>query len=748
MNTNPEISNVSTDLGRRRFLQGSAGLTLGFCLPAFAAEKLPAAGPGKAGEGLVGVANPAVNFEPNAFLRIGTDNSVTVISKHLEMGQGTYTGLATILAEELDADWAQVRVEGAPADAKRYNNLFWGPAQGTGGSTAMANSWEQMRKAGAAGRAMLVSAAARKWQVGEADIVVRDGVVSHPASKRKATFGQLAEEAAKLPVPAEVKLKDAKDFRLIGKTAKRKDSAAKTNGSAKFTQDVFLPGMLVAVVAHPPLFGAKVKSFDAGKAKAVKGVVDVVQIPQGVAVLAKDTWSAKKGRDALQVEWDESAAFKLGSDEILARYQALAKTPGQVAKQTGDSAAAFAGAAKVVRAAYDFPYLAHAAMEPMNCVIKLGADGCEVWNGEQLHTGDQHALATLFGLKPEQVKINMLYAGGSFGRRACKDSDYVLEAAQIVKARAGKSDGNAPVKLVWLREDDMRGGYYRPLFHHALEAAIDSQGKLAGWRHRLVGQSILTGSPFAAMVKDGIDAVSVEGASNLPYEIPNLTVDLHTPMDIGVPVLWWRSVGSSHTAFSTEAFLDEVAAAMGKDPLALRLELLAAHPRHAAVLKLAAEKAGLGTPLKAAAGERRGRGIAVHESFRSYVAHVVEVTVKADGSYKVDRIVSGVDCGTAINPDNIRSQVEGGIGFALSSLSEEITLKAGRVEQGNFDGFPILRIGEMPKVEVHIVPSAAAPTGIGEPGVPPVAPAVANAIAAATGKHLHRLPFDARELAV
>ncbi|MDQ5879613.1 MAG: isoquinoline 1-oxidoreductase subunit beta, partial [Pseudomonadota bacterium] len=470
MNTNPEISNVSTDLGRRRFLQGSAGLTLGFCLPAFAAEKLPAAGPGKAGEGLVGVANPAVNFEPNAFLRIGTDNSVTVISKHLEMGQGTYTGLATILAEELDADWAQVRVEGAPADAKRYNNLFWGPAQGTGGSTAMANSWEQMRKAGAAGRAMLVSAAARKWQVGEADIVVRDGVVSHPASKRKATFGQLAEEAAKLPVPAEVKLKDAKDFRLIGKTAKRKDSAAKTNGSAKFTQDVFLPGMLVAVVAHPPLFGAKVKSFDAGKAKAVKGVVDVVQIPQGVAVLAKDTWSAKKGRDALQVEWDESAAFKLGSDEILARYQALAKTPGQVAKQTGDSAAAFAGAAKVVRAAYDFPYLAHAAMEPMNCVIKLGTDGCEVWNGEQLHTGDQHALAALFGLKPEQVKINMLYAGGSFGRRACKDSDYVLEAAQIVKARAGKSDGNAPVKLVWLREDDMRGGYYRPLFHHALEA--------------------------------------------------------------------------------------------------------------------------------------------------------------------------------------------------------------------------------------------------------------------------------------
>ncbi len=748
MNTIPEIANLSADVdsGRRRFLQGGAGLTLGFCLPSFAAAattKLPAAGPGKAGEGLAA----AVSFEPNAFLRIGADNSVTVISKHLEMGQGTYTGLATILAEELDADWKQVRVEGAPADAKRYNNLFWGPAQGTGGSTAMANSWEQMRKAGAAGRAMLVAAAARRWQVGEDainEIAVRDGVVSHPASGRKASFGELAAEAAKSPVPAEVRLKDPKDFRLIGKQAKRKDSAAKTDGTAKFTQDVFLPGMLVAVVAHPPLFGATVKSFDATRARAIKGVVDVVQIPQGVAVLAKDTWSAKKGRDALSVTWDESAAFKLGSDEILARYRDLAKTPGQVAKQTGDSAQAFAGAAKVVRAAYDFPYLAHAAMEPMNCVIRLAADGCEVWNGEQLHTGDQYALAKLFGLKPEQVKINMLYAGGSFGRRACKDSDYVLEAAQIVRA----IDGRAPVKLVWLREDDMRAGYYRPLFHHVLEAAIDRDGRLAGWRHRLVGQSILIGSPFeSAMVKDGIDAVSVEGAANLPYAIPNLTVDLHTPRDIPVPVLWWRSVGSSHTAFSTEAFLDEVAAAMGQDPVALRKALLGGHPRHAGVLELAAAKAGWGTPLKAGPGERRGRGVAVHESFNSYVAHVAEVTVNADGSFRVDRIVSAVDCGTAINPDNIRSQIEGGISFALSSLSEEITLKAGRVEQGNYDGFPILRIGEMPKVEVHIVPSAAAPTGIGEPGVPPVAPAVANALAAATGKRLRRLPFDMRELA-
>ncbi|MCE1239684.1 MAG: xanthine dehydrogenase family protein molybdopterin-binding subunit [Azonexaceae bacterium] len=734
------LENVS----RRRFLQGGTALTLGFMLPAgaaLAAGKLPAAGPGKAGEGLAA----AVTFEPNAFLRIGADNSVTVFSKHLEMGQGTYTGLATILAEELDADWAQVRVEGAPADAKRYNNLFWGPTQGTGGSTAMANSWEQLRKAGAAGRAMLVAAAARRWQVPAGEIAVAGGVVSHAGSGRRATFGELAADAANETVPAEPRLKDPKDFKLVGKRANRKDSAAKTDGSAQFTQDVHLPGMLVAVVAHPPRFGGQVKSFDASRARKVKGVVDVVQIPQGVAVLARDTWSAKKGRDALSVVWDDSAAFTLGSEEILARYKEMAKTPGKVARQEGNADAAFAGAARVIEASYDFPYLAHAAMEPMNCVIRLDADGAEVWNGEQFQTIDQIKVAAVLGLKPEQVRLNMLYAGGSFGRRACKDADYLIEAAHIAKAIGGR----APVKLVWLREDDMRAGYYRPLFHHALQAAIDADGKLTGWRHRLVGQSILIGSPFEAfLVKDGIDGVSVEGAANLPYAIPNLTVDLHTPTDIGVPVLWWRSVGSSHTAFSTEAFLDEVAAATGQDPVALRLQLLDKHPRHAGVLRLAADKAGWHTPLPAKPGERRGRGVAVHESFNSYVAHVVEVTVAKDGSVKVDRIVSAVDCGTPINPDNIRAQIEGGIGFGLGAMSLAITLKDGVVEQGNFDGFAPLRIADMPAVEVHIVPSQAAPTGVGEPGVPPVLPAVANAIAAATGKHLRNLPFDTRSLAV
>lgn len=718
------LENVS----RRHFLQGSAGLTLGIYLalpPAVAREQAAGAAP----------------FSPNAFLRIGEDDRVTVIAKHLEMGQGTYTGLATLVAEELDADWAQVRVEGAPANAVRYNNLFWGPNQGTGGSTAMANSWEQLRKAGASARAMLVAAAAEEWRVPAGEIVVRSGTLTHPPTQRQASFGRLAGAAARQPLPATVRLKDPAEFRLIGRRVPRKDSAEKVSGKAVFTQDIHLPGMLTAVVAHPPRFGARVQSFDATAARAVKGVEAVVEIPGGVAVLAKDTWSAKQGRDALIVEWDESRAFRLGSEEIRARYHALAETPGAVARQEGDAAQALAGAARTLEAAYDFPFLAHAAMEPMNCVVRLGPDSCEIWNGEQFHTGDQKALGALLGLPPEKITIHMLYAGGSFGRRASKDSDYLLEAVHIARAIGGR----APVKLVWLREDDMRAGYYRPAFHHRLRAGLDGDGRLVAWRHRLVGQSIMAGSPFEAMlVKDGIDTVSVEGAANLPYRIPHLRVELHTPTDIGVPVLWWRSVGSTHTAFSTECFIDELAQAAGADPVAWRLAMLDAHPRHAGVLRLATERAGWGQPLPAGQpGERRGRGVAVHESFHTFVAQVAEVTVRTDGSFRVDRVVCAVDCGIAINPDVIRAQVEGSVGFALTAmLHGAITLEEGRVVQSNFHDYPLLRIGEMPRVDVHIVASAANPTGIGEPAVPPLAPAVANALAAATGKRVRSLPVD------
>ena len=721
---------------RRRFLQAGASLTLAIYLaPADAARKAASAP----------VPAPLINFEPNAFVRVGSDNSVTVISKHLEMGQGTYTGLATIVAEELDAAWSQVRLEGAPADAKRYNNLAFGPFQGTGGSTAMANSWDQLRQAGASARAMLVLAAAKKWDVPPAEITVADGVVSHPASKRKASFGELAAAAGAEAVPAEVKLKDPKDFKLIGRHAPRKDAADKTTGQAQFTQDVQLPNMLVAAIAHPPRFGGKVKSFDPAPALAMPGVVEVVAVPSGVAVLARDTWSAIQGRNALKVEWDDSAAFRLGSDEILERYRQLAGRPGKIARKDGNIATALYDAPKVLEASYDFPYLAHAAMEPMNCVVHLRADACEIWNGEQLHSADQAKAAALAGLAPEQVNIHMLYAGGSFGRRASTHSDYVLEAVSIAKA----STRGVPVKLVWTREDDTRAGYYRPLFHHRLTAGLDAQGKPVAWHQRLVGQSILGGSPFAGMIKEDVDPVSVEGAANLPYGIPNLQVELHTPQDIGVPVLWWRSVGSTHTAYSTETFMDELAKAAGQDPVAYRLALLGeAHPRHTAVLKLAAEKAGWGDPLaQGAAGVRRGRGVAVHESFNTVVAQVAEVSVAPDGALKVDRVVAAADCGIAINPDNVRAQVEGAIAFALSAaLHGAITLKEGVVEQSNFHDYAPIRINEMPKVEVHILPSAAAPTGIGEPGVPPLAPAVANAVAAATGKRLRSLPFDTAQL--
>ncbi|MGZ5150090.1 MAG: xanthine dehydrogenase family protein molybdopterin-binding subunit, partial [Burkholderiales bacterium] len=498
--------------------------------------------------------------------------------------------------------------------------------------------------------------------------------------------------------------------------------------------DVKLTGMLTALVAHSPLFGATVKTFDAAKAKAVSGVVNVVQIPTGVAVLGTSFWAARQGRNALSVEWDESGANKIGSAELLTQYKALAAKPGLAALKSGDVDKALAGAAKTLEGSFEFPYLAHSAMEPMNCVIQLKDGVCEVWNGEQFQTVDQGNVARVVGLKPEQVKLNMLFAGGSFGRRANPQSDYLVEAAQIVKA----INGSAPVKLQWTREDDTRAGYFRPLYFHTLRAGLDSQGKVVGWQHRIVGQSILAGTPFEPMmVKDGIDATSVEGASNLPYEIPAMLVDLHTTKG-AVPVQWWRSVGSTHTAFSTETFIDELAAAAGKDPVAFRRAMLDKHPRHRGVLDLAAAKAGWGKPLP----KGRARGVAVHESFNTFVAQVAEVTVLDKGTFRVDRVVCAVDCGVAVNPDVIRAQMEGGIGYGLSAaLHGAITLKDGRVEQSNFNDYRPLRINEMPRVEVYIVASNEKPTGVGEPGVPPIAPAVANALAAATGQRLRNLPL-------
>jgi isoquinoline 1-oxidoreductase subunit beta len=721
-------TSVPEATSRRDFLKVGAALTLAIYLPGCSPGDDP---------GATATATNTPPFEPNAFVRIGADGSVTVISKHLEMGQGTYTGLATLVADELDAAWTQVSVEGAPADATRYANLAMG-MQGTGGSTAIANSFEQYRQAGAAARAMLVSAAANRWNVGPAEITVAAGVVSHAASNRKASFGELVADAAMLPVPTEIRLKDPKDFVFIGKaTTARVDARAKSTGAARYTQDVQLPGMLTAVIMHPPRFGSKVKSFDATKATAVKGVVNVVKfetpVSTGVAVLANDFWSAKKGRDALTVEWDETNAFKQGSAGILADYRKLAATPGVVARNDGDVEAAFKKAARVIEATYEVPFLAHASMEPLNCVVQLGDNSCEMWNGEQFQSLDQPAVARVLGIPPENVKLNMLYAGGSFGRRACPVSDYVMEAAAIAKAAGTR----APVKMVWTREEDTKGGFYRPAYVHALKAGLDAQGNIIAWQQRVVGQSVMGGGPMAGMVQNGIDPTSVEGAANLPYAIPNVRVELHTTQ-IGVPIQWWRSVGSSHSGYVTECFLDELARAARKDPYELRRSLLGNHPRHLAALELAAERAGWGTPLPTG----RARGIAVHESFGTVVAQVAEVT-KTGQSYKLDRVVCSVECGIAVNPDIIAMQMESGIGYGLSAaLNGAITLKDGVVEQSNFHEYPVLRINQMPAVEVYIVPSDAKPSGVGEPGTPVIAPALVNALMVLTGKPVHALPLS------
>ncbi|HPE61981.1 MAG TPA: xanthine dehydrogenase family protein molybdopterin-binding subunit [Thiolinea sp.] len=718
---------------RRHFfkttLLAGAGLTLGMRLGQALADDAPMAGPGEAGsttlkQGL---------FAPNAFIRIAPDNTVTVIIKHLEMGQGTHTGLSTLVAEELGADWSQIRAEGAPADNETYKNLAFG-SMGTGGSTSMANSYLQMRQAGAAAREMLKLAAARKWGVDERKITVSNGILSHAGTGFSATFGEMAELAAGLPVPENVALKSPEDFVLIGKNnLRRLDAEAKSNGTAIYTQDIRLPDMLVAVVAHPPRFGAAVQSVDDSAAREVRGVVNVVQYPNGVAVLANDFWSAKKGRDALKITWDTSRTPPLDSEALMARYKSLARLPGVKTSATGDVDAALKDAARVISAAYEFPYLAHAAMEPLNCVAQITDEGCEIWNGEQFQAIDQASVAAVLGIEPSKVRINTLYAGGSFGRRANPHADYVLEAVQIAKASGLKR----PVKMVWTREEDMRGGHYRPMFYHRIEGGLDENGNLTGWRQRVVGQSIVQGTPMEAMMAGGFDPMSVEGSAE-PYEIPNRSVELHTPDDFGVPVQWWRSVGHTHTGFATECFIDELAHAAGRDPVEFRRALMKDSPRHLGVLNLAAEKAGWGNRLPAG----RGRGIAVVKSFNTYVAEVADVTVKDDGSFTVDRVVVAVDCGVAVNPDVIYAQMGGGVGFGLSSiLGEKITLKEGQVVQSNFHDYMIMRMPQMPQVEVHIVHSGENPSGVGEPGVPPVGPAVANALFAVTGKRIYQLPI-------
>jgi isoquinoline 1-oxidoreductase beta subunit len=718
-----------SELSRRQFLKlttlAGSGLTLGILLPGCGR------GPGNAG----GAGAPLVM----PFVRIAPDNTVTVISKHLEAGQGVWTGLPAIVAEELDASWDQMRVESAPAEVPLYGNLaVGGKIQLTGGSTAVANSWQQLRQAGATARAMLVAAAAEQWRVPAAEVTVSEGVVAHVGAGKKASFGELAGSAARQPVPGEVKLKDPRTFKIIGREKlPRLDARAKSTGKQQFAIDVMLPGMMTAVVMRPPRFGAKVISFDASKAKAVAGVVDVAQIPRGVAVVGRDMWAARKGREALSVTWDESGAEKRGTAELMKEYRALARGKEAVTVvQAGDVEAALAHAAKRLEGEFEFPYLAHAPMEPLTAVCSLSPDKCEIWAGCQFHTVDQANAAAAVGLKPEQVLINTLAAGGTFGRRANPESDYISEVASIAKATGGKY----PVRLIWTREDDITGGRYRPLNYHHITAAVGSDGKVA-FRQRIVGQSIVIGTPFEAMmVKNGVDPTAAGGSAAEQYDLADAHVSWSQPK-VGVPVLWWRSVENTHMAFSKEVMIDELAHAAGQDPVAFRLALLGKHPRHVGALKLAAEKAGWDAPFPKEKG--RGRGVAVHESFGSVVAQVAEVTVKGD-KITVDRVVCAVDCGIAVTPDVIKAQMQSGIGYGLSAaLYGKITLTDGHVDQTNFHQYQVLRINDMPRaVEVHIVPSTNPPSGVGEPGTPPIAPAVANAVRAATGIRLHTLPFD------
>ncbi|HET7504838.1 MAG TPA: xanthine dehydrogenase family protein molybdopterin-binding subunit [Kofleriaceae bacterium] len=706
-------------LTRRDLLRNSAlsaaGLMLSFHVPRMVrAAPAPAAPP----------LPPA-----NAFLRIGTDDSVTVMLSHSEMGQGIWTGLAMLIAEELECDWSKVRSEHAPA-----NMVYAHPAFGvqmTGGSSSTWSEFDRYRQVGAAAKDMLIRAAAARWKVAPASCRVANGMVIH--GKDQLSFGKLAEAAMALTPPRTVKLKDPKDWKLIGTPVRRLDTPEKITGKAQFGLDVQFPGLRVAVVARPPVWGTKLVKFDAADALKVPGVEKVVPTANGVAVVAKHFWAAKLGRDALKTEWTAPEGGGIDTPKQLAEFRATAKKPGMVAAQKGDVAAALASAKTKLTSEYDVPYLAHASMEPLNCTVKIDGGKCEIWTGTQFQTGDQGAAAAILGIKPDQVTIHTTFLGGGFGRRANPASDFVSEAVIVAKA------AGVPVKVVWTREDDTRGGWYRPAFVHRIQAGLDDKGRPVAWDHVVVGQSIAAGTPFEGMmVKHGVDPLSVEGLAESPYleGAGGLRVSLHSPKT-PIPVLWWRSVGNTHTAFAMECMIDEAAHAANQDPLAYRLALIKDKPRHAALLSLAAEKAGWATPPPAG----RARGLAIHESFGSIVAQVAEISVD-HGQIRVHSVTCAVDCGQVVNPLGVEAQVQSSVVFGLSAaLHGKLTLASGKIEQSNFHDYPVLRMFEMPKVTVHIVPSKAKMGGIGEPATAPIAPAVANAVFALTKQRLRSLPL-------
>jgi len=695
-------------LNRRGFLKAgvatAGGLFIGFHLPE--GGKLEAA------------TTPA---KLNAFIHIGSDDIVTFTIQKSEMGQGPLTSLSQLLAEELDCDWKQIRTVFAPVDPA------YGPLQGTFGSMSIRTCWDPMRKAGASARDMLLEAAAQRWGVAKSQLRTENGQVINTASNARLSYGSLADAAGKLTAPAKVAVKDPKDFHLIGTSPKRLDTPLKVNGSAGFGIDARRPGMVYAVVARCPVFGGKVASFNDSKTKTVPGVQQVVRISSGIAIVADNTWSAMEGRRALQLQLDEGKNANLNSAGIRELFVNLAEKPGAVARNDGDVNAAFANGAKKLEAVYEAPYMSHAPMEPMNCTAEVRADGAEVWVSTQMQTGAMGITAKITGFSPDKIQIHTMFLGGGFGRRGAVE--YVGEAVEVSKA-IGK-----PVKLTWSREDDMQHDLYRPASYSKFSAALDHDGWPVAWNTRVV-------CPSFGGLRNGVDRTSVEGIVDLEYSIPNFHVDYHPP-DVEIPVTYWRSVGYSQNTFFSESFLDELAVAAGKDPFEFRRHLLAKSPRLLGVLALAAEKSGWGKPLPAG----HGRGIAVVNNIGSYNAQVAEVSVQ-NGKLRVHRVVCAVDCGHAINPAGIEQQIQSGIVYGLSaSLKGAITIDHGRVVQGNFNHYDVLRIDEMPVVEVHIVPSQNAPGGIGEASTPTIIPAVANAIFAATGRRLRTLPIRPEDLA-
>ncbi|MFG6569053.1 MULTISPECIES: molybdopterin cofactor-binding domain-containing protein [Sulfitobacter] len=717
---------MTTLQSRRNFLASSLGLVIAVALPMR----------GRAQSGAALAFQPdgtEPTFAPNAFIRVAEDDTITVIIKHIEFGQGPFTGLSTLVAEEMDADWGQMRAESAPADDEKYKNLLFG-LQATGGSTAMANSYTQMRKAGAAARAMLVQAAAEEWGVDASTITISDGVLT--SGDNSSTFGPLAKKAAMLTPPEDPPVKDPKDFVLIGKDRPKLDSQAKSTGTAVFTMDIDLPDMEYVVIRHAPMLGGAVASFDDADAMKVPGVTAVRQIPQGIAVYATSTHAALSGRNALTVEWDDSAAETRTSAQMMEDFAELASSgEARAAEEVGDVDASLSDGVDVLEMEFRFPYLAHAPMEPLDAVIQVKDGSAETWGGYQFPGFDRQAVAGNLGLPVENVKLNVMLAGGSFGRRAQPSAQIGNEIGAIAKA-AGR-DG--AWKLIWTREDDLAGGYYRPMTVHKMRGAVDADGNILGWHDVIVNQSIMAGGPMEQMMKDNKDPTSFEGAIKMPYDLANLRVDW-VRAESAVPVLWWRSVGHSHTGYATEVFLDHLLEAGGKNPLQGRLDLLKGDMgRDRAVLEKVAEMADWdGTKVK---GDK-GYGVALHESFGTYVAQIAEVEDR-DGFPHVTKVWCAVDCGLAVNPNVIRAQIEGGIGFGLGSvLFNAVTLgEGGVVQEQNFDTYRMIRINEMPEVEVEIIESTLDPTGIGEPGTPPVGPAVANAWRALTGTNVITLPF-------